>query len=450
MRLTVLSLMVCSACQTTSTSLEQRIARIETELDVPGVSVAVINDGEIEWARGYGMADVERQRPVTTTTLFQAASISKPVAAMAALQLVERGALDLDEDVNQKLTSWQLPDNAFTANNKVTLRGLVTHTAGTTVWGFPGYARGEAVPSTVDVLDGRGNTDSIRVYKEPGESWRYSGGGYTIMQLLLHDVLDKPFPELMHEMVLEPAGMASSTYEQPLPVGRREEAASGYDGDGRKIEGDWHTYPEMAAAGLWTTPSDLARFAIEIQRAYAGESGALIDQATARQMLTPGMEDWGLGPVVQGDGARFGHGGSNEGFRAQFTAFIEEGAGVAVMTNSDNGGRLAQEVILTVAREYGWPGIEPEMKDIVTLEPDQYRAVEGRYALDEVGEVELTFTDGRLLAHLPTDDPPLELLPESATEFFARNDGTPIRFEMEDGRVTTIVVAGSIRGAKVR
>jgi CubicO group peptidase (beta-lactamase class C family) len=230
-------------------------------LGVPGVSIAVINGGDIEWARGYGLADVESGRPVTATTLFQAASISKPVAATAALKFVQDGLIDLDEDVNGKLVTWKVPENEFTEAQPVTVRNLVTHTAGMTVHGFPGYARDEEVPSTIGVLDGEGNTDPIRVDMEPRTEWRYSGGGYTVMQHLLTDVAGKPFPEIMRETVLEPFGMSESTYEQPLPEARWEQAATAYESDGEEVEGKWHIYPEMAAAGLWTTPTDLARFA---------------------------------------------------------------------------------------------------------------------------------------------------------------------------------------------
>ena len=417
------------------------------ELNVPGVSVAVINNGEIEWAKGYGLADKVREIPVTTGTLFQAASISKPVAAMAALKFVEDGLLDLDQNVNEKLTGWQIPNNEFTTERKVTLRGLLNHTAGTTVWGFPGYERGGDIPSTVGVLDGEGNTDAIRVWKEPGESWRYSGGGYTVMQLMLSDVAGKPFPQLMAETVLEPLGMSGSTYEQPLPENRHAQAATAYAGDGTPIERDWHVYPEMAAAGLWTTPTDLAKYVLEVQRAYAGE-GLVLSQDMTRQMLQPGMNDHGLGPSISGD--RFGHGGSNAGFRCRLTAFIEGGRGAVVMTNSDNGSRIAREILITIFDEYGWEGFEPEEKVVITLEPAQYEALAGTYRLEEIEElVEITHADGKLMVVSPGSGEAQELLAESDTEFFLPEDGTPVRFIIEGGTVTGVVVAG-IRGEKIR
>ncbi|MDE2877530.1 serine hydrolase domain-containing protein [Candidatus Palauibacter soopunensis] len=337
-------------------SLADRMA----ELGVPGVSVAVLVDGEIAWARGYGLADVESGRSVTPNTLFQAASISKPVAALAALRLVESGRADLDGDVNAYLTSWRVPDNAFTVQAPVTLRGLLTHRAGLTVWGFPGYGPDEEAPDGPGVLDGHGNTDPVRVYKVPGESWRYSGGGYTVMQQLVADVHGKPFATVMREEVLDPIGMLRSTYEQPIPPERRDDIATGYRPNGDRVPSGWHTYPEQAAAGLWTTPSELALYAREMQRAWKGESTRVLGEALAREMLTPDADDWGLGPAISEDGERFRHGGSNQGFRCTFAAYIDGDDGVFVMTNSDSGSELASEIAITVAHAYGWSGPRAE------------------------------------------------------------------------------------------
>jgi len=415
------------------------------EVGVPGVSIAVINGGAIEWARGYGLADVEAGRPVTTATLFQAASISKPVAATAALKFVQDGLIDLDEDVNGKLVSWKVPENEYTEAQPVTVRALVTHTAGMTVHGFPGYARDEEIPSTIGVLDGEGNTDPIRVDMEPRTEWRYSGGGYTVMQQLLTDVTGKPFPEILRETVLEPFGMSESTYEQPLPAARWEQAATGYRSDGEEVEGKWHIYPEMAAAGFWTTPTDLARLAVAIQEAYNGDSEAVLSREMARQMLTPGMNDQGLGPQIKGDGARFGQGGSNEGFRCTFTAFIEGGSGAAIMTNSDNGGALAQEILINIGIEYGWAGFELDERVVVELEPTIYEELAGRYNMPPGGVVTLEYVDGRLWAEagLVPFFPRVELLPESESVFFSRDAGTRVTFLREDGRVVAFVVQGT-------
>jgi CubicO group peptidase (beta-lactamase class C family) len=330
-------------------------------LHVPGVSIAMIHDGKIEWARGFGVTKIGGP-PVTPDTLFQAASISKPVAAMAVLRLVQSGKLNLDTDVNQYLKTWKVPANNFTEHKKVTLRELVTHTAGLTVHGFAGYASDAAVPTLVQVLNGEepANSAPIRVDTEPGTIWRYSGGGYVIAQQLLEDVTGEPFPKLMHDTVLEPIGMARSTYEQPLPRSRMGEVALPYRGDGQPVPGGPHVYPEMAPAGLWTTPSDLARYAIEVQKSLAGTSNRVLSEATIRQMLTPGLNHQGLGPGVGGSANHpyFTHGGANEGYRCNLVAY-NNGDGLVIMTNGDNGGELASEIQRSVAREYNWPDFQP-------------------------------------------------------------------------------------------
>jgi CubicO group peptidase (beta-lactamase class C family) len=253
--------------------------------NVPGVSVAVMDGGEIAWAQGWGVADLETGAPVTPETLFQAASISKPVAALAAMALVEEGTLDLDGPVNGHLTNWRLPENGFTADSAVTLRGILTHTAGLTVWGFPGYrkdqpfADGRPVATNVEVLEGAGNTDSVRVYKVPGTSWQYSGGGYTVMEQMLEDVTGRPFEEVARERVLEPAGMTRSTYAQPLPEDRWAEAARAHRADGSEVAGEWHSYPEQAAAGLWTTPTEL----LLLSRHLRGSSRTRSPAASSRR-----------------------------------------------------------------------------------------------------------------------------------------------------------------------
>jgi CubicO group peptidase (beta-lactamase class C family) len=322
---------------------------------IDGLSLAVIQDGKID-ARAYGVVSRDGAK-VATTTLFQAGSISKPVAAVGALKLVEQKRLSLDEDVNAKLKSWKVPDNAFTKTEKVTLRRLLSHSAGLTVHGFPGYDVTARMPSVVEVLEGAGNTAAVRVNVVPGSIYRYSGGGYTVMQLLVSEVTGKPFPQHMTEAVLGPVGMNSSTYEQPLPQDRASQTASGYYSDGKAVSGRWHVYPEMAAAGLWTTPTDLARFAIEIQQSLAGRSNKVISQEMTRQLLTVQMGSSGLGLALSGSGTarRFGHNGRDEGFDATLLALVEGGQGVVVMINKNDNSRVLGRIVEFVARKYNWP-----------------------------------------------------------------------------------------------
>ena len=325
----------------------------------PGVSIAVADSGRIVWARGFGLKQAETSDSVTATTLFQAGSISKPVAATAMLRLVERGTLSLDANVNQYLKSWKVPDNKFTATEKVTLRRIVSHNAGLTVHGFPGYRTTDQVPTLPQVLDGAkpANTDPVRVDTVPGAIWRYAGGGTTVMQLLLNDVTGKPFPQLLQDEVLGPARMTHSTYAQPLVAARQSEASAAHHADGTMVPGRWHIYPEMAAAGLWTTPSDLLMWAFAIADARAGRSTTLLSQGMATQMLTMQRAPTGLGPFLAGSGTgfNFGHTGADEGFLALLVYFPETGQGAAIMVNSDGGGALLGEIRRAIAAEYHWP-----------------------------------------------------------------------------------------------
>lgn len=441
-------------------SLEDRMAFH----DVPGVSVAVLDEGRVAWARGWGVADTETGAPVTPTTLFQAASISKPVAALAAMSLTEEGELTLDDPVNDDLTTWQVPANEFTPDSAVTLRGLLSHTAGLTVWGFPGYpkdrpfADGREIATNVDVLDGRGNTDPVRVFREPGTAWLYSGGGYTVVEQLLEDVTGRPFPDIMRDRVLASAGMSRSTYEQPLPEERWPEAARGHGGDGSEVEGEWHNYPEQAAAGLWTTPSDLLALSRHLLSVLDGtDTEGVVGRETLDIMLTPhrgdeeGFERYGLGFGVEGEGpARtFGHGGSNEGFRAQWVVFREGGQGAVVMTNGAGGGQLAAEILRSIAVAYDWPRLQPETRATRPLAPEELAPYEGRYELESNPEVAITVRagEGVLLVTVPDQGTStLHAEPDAPDAFFRGSDGESATFERDGGgAVVALVLQGGDR-----
>jgi gamma-glutamyltranspeptidase len=423
-----------------TTKLADRMAA----LHVPGVSVAVIHDGKIEWARGFGVTRVGGPA-VTPDTLFQAASISKPVTAVAVLRLAESGKLNLDADVNQYLKTWKVPANTFTERTKVTLRELLTHTAGMTVHGFPGYAFDSALPTLVQVLNGEkpANTPAILVDTIPGTNWRYSGGGFVVTQLLLEDVTGQPFPKLMHDIVLGPMGMTRSTYEQPLPQSRMAEAAMPYRQDGQAVPGGPHVYPEMAPAGLWTTPSDLARYAMEVQKALAGKSGAVLSAAMAREMLKPGMNGWGLGVGTGGSAEHpyFTHGGANEGFKCNLVAY-NNGDGAVIMTNGDSGGALATEILGTIAYEYKWPDFAPreiaEWKG--TVDQKVLARYVGTYELMAGADMLITL-EGTQLSEKLGEQPTFPIFPESETMFFLKVVDAQIEFVKDaSGAVTALVL----------
>jgi CubicO group peptidase (beta-lactamase class C family) len=453
-----------------STDVEARIRRIEAGLltpvviagqqagmtltdrmrnyNVPGVSIAVINEGRLEWARGYGVVQAGTDVAVDTMTLFQAASISKPVAALAALRLVEMGVLQLDDDVNGRLQSWHVENNGHTALQKVTLRRLLSHNAGLTVHGFRGYARDENVPTLVQLLSGTAPANSARVRPDttPGAIWRYSGGGSSVAQLLMQDVTGRTFPDLMRELVLQPTGMTHSGYEQPLPEHRASAAATGHRAGGLAVTGRWHTYPEMFAAGLWTTPSDLARLAIHVQQSFQGTPGILSPEMT-RQMLTVQAGEYGLGfGVVHGDGfVAFSHGGANEGFRAIFYAFADRGQGAVVMTNGDAGSPLAAEILRGIAAEYGWPAQRPVVRDVVAIDAVDLASLAGTYRgqLNDAPVIIRFAVDGRTLR---SEGPSLGLRTlhhQGDDAFFATEAPVTISFERDStGRGLAVVVPG--------
>ncbi len=413
-----------------SASLQQRMR----ELGVPAVSVAVIRGGEIAWTRAWGSADLEREISVTPRTRFQAASISKPVAAMAALRKVDEGWLELDADVNEVLHSWQVPAHDF-GPEPVTLRRLLNHTAGLNIGPVGGYEEGDELPTMVQILAGEANTEALQVVTRPGSEFRYSGGGYTVLQQLLVDEDDdRSFADLLGETVLSPLGMENSLYAQPLPKEWRELSATGYWNAERPLEGGARIYPALAAAGLWTTPTDLARFAVSIHRASQGCKHPVLSSSMIEAMLTPGLNEWGLGPKVWQGGNVFEHGGSNDGFRCQLTLLLEQGDGLAIMTNSDGASPLIQEFLLTVANEYGWPGFAPVRKQTVMLTPEVSRALEGVYSVEGWGSARIVFRDGKLWAERSWDDT-VEILPESSTTFFTRDDAQSVRFVDEEGEV---------------
>ncbi|UQA63379.1 serine hydrolase [Polyangium aurulentum] len=429
-------------------TLEERMAHHH----VPGISIAVIEGGRIAWARGVGVKTAGSADPkdaVTPDTLFQAGSISKPVTATAMLRLVERGTLQLDTDVNRYLATWKVPENEHTAKEKVTLRRLASHTAGLTVFGFPGYERNQPLPPLVQILNGTApaDTEPVRVDAVPGSISRYSSGGTLVMQLLMTDVTGKPFPALMEELVFGPAGMTHSTFEQPLPAARAGEAARAHLGEGETIPGGWHVYPQMAPAGLWTTASDLARWAIAIADARAGRSKALLSQATAEQMLTPVKGGYGLGPVISGSGRslEFGHGGSTVGFNCTLTMYPEIGAGAVMMTNNEEGGQaLLNEIMLALAAEYGWPDGAPMRVTAIELSAASAAGVAGSYALlaPVGGTAEVKQEGGRLVMLAPRL-PKEELIPQSETEFVMGTLGYRVTFKREaGGKATGMTVDG--------
>ncbi|HKY53240.1 MAG TPA: serine hydrolase domain-containing protein [Anaerolineales bacterium] len=355
--------------------IEHRLIQAMHNYQIPGVSIGIIHQYSIIWSRAYGVLQTGQSASVRVDSLFQACSISKAVTAAAILKLVQAGSLDLDVDVNRYLRTWKIPAND-TWQPIVTLRQLLSHTAGTNVPWFYGYHHEQDIPSLVQILAGEkpANTPSIRVNTLPGTRFRYSGGGYCVLQQLLCDVQQQSFPDLMRDLVLNPVGMTQSTYEQPLPTKYWKNTASGHRASGNPLPGQWHTMPEMAAAGLWTTATDLATFSLDLQLALAGHTDRLLSPEMVRILLSPQVQHepngfMGLGVWLDGDGraGRFGHPGDNEGFASRWEALREDGKGMVILTNSDNGGELIEDMLQVIAQAYDWPEIENNLSPAAPL-----------------------------------------------------------------------------------
>jgi CubicO group peptidase (beta-lactamase class C family) len=328
---------------------------------VPGASIAVIADYRLAWAGGYGVGEVGRSELVTPNTLFQACSVSKPVTAIAALRLVQEGVLDLDEDLNSYLVSWKVPTNR-TGQSLVTLRHLLSHTAGLTLCWYLGFRPGSNIPTLLHVLNGElpAKTRPVRVQIPPGTRFRYSESHFALLQQLLTDVTRTPFPDLMHALVFEPLRMRDSSYHLSFPEPRFSTTATGHYLDGVPIKGKWRIFPALAASGLWTTPFDLAQLIIDMQLARAGKPSKVLDKQSVDQLLSPQTPPdgrcWGLGFELKGQGeaARFRHSGDNIGFKCFVQGFCERGMGIVLMCNGDDGEIMHKELFQLIAKEYGW------------------------------------------------------------------------------------------------
>ena len=460
-----------------SDSLEQKIERIITSLcpytgiegqygppkslyerlratHTPGVSIAVINDFEIEWARGFGLSEAGTQNKVGTETLFQAASISKPIFALAVMKMVQIGQLDLDEDVNRYLYSWRVPKNEDW-QPRITLRQLLSHTAGTTVHGFPGYHASGALPNLVQILNGEfpTNTPAINVTLLPGTQYRYSGGGYTIAQQVMMDKLGAPFPDIMREFNFELLGLENSSYEQPLQPHWAARAAAGHPWNGVPIQERYRIMPEMAAAGLWTTPTDLAKIGVELMQVLEHRKPyALLNKESILAMFKPQLSDQGEGISEYvglgfhcngvGDNFSFSHEGLNEGFIAAMYVFPYLGKGAVIMINSNEGGCFLTELLRSIGKEYAWPWLSLHDKKFKsTLDLDDFT---GYYSWKSPSDLMMSIDRGHLMFHPLGQQPPFPVFPRTAgkdPEFFAKAVNLSLKFERDEtGNVIALIL----------
>ncbi len=416
----------------------------------PGVSIAVINNGAIEWAKGYGVIEAGVTQPVTPDTVFQACSVSKPVSVTGIMLLAQSGTIDISRNVNDYLKSWRLADNTFTTTEKATIQRLMSHTGGTNVSGFFGYPAGSAVPTLFEVLNGTppATTDPIQVVYVPGSRSSYSGGGMEVLQQMAEDVTGISFRTYMNDNLLSKLEMNSSDFVQPMEGPLSARAAKGHDVDGAVMPGGWNTYPELIAAGLWTTPSDLARLLIEVQEAATRNQGAALSQQTALQILTmQPNSNFGLGfGLINGNGGLiFQHSGSNVGYKSFIGAYKDRGQGVAVMINGDNGYTLSMEIVRSVAKVYGWPDFKPEEAKLIDVTPFVLQSYAGDYKqTDGATTFQVYVSDnGLMMKFVGVISERLDMYPTDTDTFLLRSQlpGTLTFSRDGSGNVTGFTIA---------
>lgn len=419
----------------------------------PGVSMAIVNNFEIEWAQGFGVCDVRFQRPVTADTIFQSGSISKAIFALGVMQLVQKGQLNLDEDINRYLRTWHVPISE-NWQPKITLRQLLSHTSGFTIDGFSGYLASELLPSVEQILNGESpaNNDKVEVNILPGLNFRYSGGGTTVAQTAVVDFLNQPFPQIMRELVLDPLELSDSTYEQPLSQQLKAKTATGHPWKGIPIAGEFHTHPEMAAAGLWTTATDLAKVGVELLKVLNDLSmGTFLTKELIASMLCPQLKSQkvgdgqfvGIGLFCDGieDSFQFGHAGSNEGFSAIMRFYRSSGKGAVLMVNSNEGWPLISEIMQAIATEYEWPDAISKDKAMVSLDNiDDYVGI----YLSDIGDEFRVTNNGINLNFQYGQQPLLPIFPSSEFDFFSTVVNTTIRFEKDDQRRIVSVIINQL------
>ena len=424
-------------------NLEQRMKHH----NITGVSIAVINDFKLDWAKGYGWADVSEQRPVTEKTLFQAASISKSLNGVGVMKLVQDGKIDLKTDINQYLTSWKFPYDTVSKGKLITVGALLSHTAGLTIHGFPGYARGDSLPTIQQILDGQkpANTEAVRSLMEPGLRPVYSGGGITVSQLIVSDVTQQPYDVFMQKNVLDPMGMTGSFYTIPSATTDTTMLATGYKADGTPVKGKYHLYPEQAAAALWTNPSDLGRYIIETALSYNGKSEKVLTPEYTKMRLEPVMANAALGvSIARKDSSYyFSHGGANEGFTCYYVGDVISGNGMVIMTNSDNGSLYA-EVANSVATVYNWKDYyKPVLKTVIDLDEADLDRYVGKY--ETTGGSYTIKREGRNLLVSPYPGYWVNVYFTSDVDFFVREYEGNQTFAIDDkGKVTGFTMGGMV------
>jgi len=400
---------------------------------VPGVSIAAIDKNSVEWARAYGVKDVQTDQPLSTDVVFQGGAFSQLIAAAAALRLVEQGKLGLEGDIGRQLKSYKLPPPYEALSRSLTPKALMTHSAGFSDQIFSGYALDEPLPLLRQILDGEKPANNGPVWVPPARPFaakaQYSESGYVLLQQLLEDVAAEPFASFVHRTVFNPLAMNRSSFAAVLPAGLKSESASGHLREGQTMPNLWNTYPESAAKGLWTTAPDFASFLTDLLQSAAGKPGKILTSGAARVMLSPQVENFGFGFLVEGKGddVQFNLRGKTSGFACYMVLYPAKGQGAVIMTNSDNGLFLIREILSAFSEAYKWPHYKPEEKPVLRLTPESYQQYIGRYEVNPSYVLDVTQEDYYLVIR-PTGQSPTKFYAESQTLFYSTDPYIRIQF----------------------
>lgn len=342
---------------------------------IPSVSIAIIDNGKIELAKTYGYADIENKRPANTNTLYQVASISKSINALGILKLVEKGKLSLSKDIRGYLKTWSFPDNELSKNKKITLKNLLSHTAGLSVHGFIGYSHKDSLPTINQILNGErpANNESIKPIYPINEHFEYSGGGYAITRKILDDNISINYDSLMTSIVLKPLKMENSTFSQSLSSNLKN-YAFGCDKDMHTIDGKYYAYPEQAAGGLWSTATDIAKFVLSVQKNLNGSQNSFLSKNLTLEILTPILNNYALGFGITEKGGEkyFWHEGESYGYNSMYYGSFTTGKGVVILTNAypNNGQPFIQELLNSISNAYNWKNFYAPIKKKLVKVPD--------------------------------------------------------------------------------
>ena len=419
-------------------SIESRMVHYKT----PALSVAVIRRGKLDWSAAWGQLQIDGV-DAGCDSLFQAGSLAKPATLFAALRMQQQGEIDFDADVQTYLTSYHLPAGRQTDANPITFRNLLSHTSGITPGGYAGYAQGQPIPDDLQTVRAQAPSNSriVEVRDVPNTAVRYSGGGYTVVEIALQDRLKKPFEQIMRTWLIAPVGMRQADFTQPAPASSLEHTARGHLADGGEVPGGWHNHPEQAAAGLWATASDLAVLLLEVRKGYLGRS-KVFTQASIRELLAKPVEGhvYGFRLIGEGDQVFITHYGGTVGYRAGMTLNLKTGDGAVFLTNSDNGSELGAEFLGAVSRVHDWPAFGEAQVTRAIQPVDVLQSLTGRYQFKdgpavsvvyENAALTLVFPNGDRYAMTPITGAPREFIhPETAVRASFGGESTDLRMQL--------------------